>query len=369
MKPIEHEDLVIHVLNVGFGDTTIIEFPAEPDVDNENCMVRSYGLVDCRDAAKTRNYLLALAERRPSTTQLRFLCATHPHADHISGIRAMILDECFTPHEFWDSGFRHSSQSYRGILMALKERNVPLSRVSSGMEQNFGTVQVTALAPSVTLRNESGDYEVDINNASIVLRLENHASDGSEIEPLGDHDTHGSHGSADVEQIREAGKSTMILGGDAQLESWAQITKEFSHVPRTNGRQPLVQRMFNFLACRALKVAHHGSMHSSALDIYKRMCPALAIVSTKQELRPKQGLTTAHRWFPHPATELALEELGTKLLTTDGSAEKHKTGRKRVEPENAREGSVVVVIPPGGTARWRKLGDREDQVPEVVDMV
>jgi beta-lactamase superfamily II metal-dependent hydrolase len=364
MKPIEHEDLVIHVLNVGFGDTTIIEFPAEPDIDNEDCMVRSYGLVDCRDAAKTRNYLLALAERRPSTTQLKFLCCTHPHADHISGIRAMILDECFTPHEFWDSGFRHSSQSYRGILMALKERNVPLARVSSGMEQQFGTVQVTALAPSVTLRNDSGGYEVDINNASIVLRLENRASDTSE-EIESTHD----HGWADAEQIREAGKSTMILGGDAEFESWAQISKEFSHGPRTNGHQPLVQRMFNFLACRALKVAHHGSMHSSAVDIYKRMCPALAIISTKQELRPKQGLLPARRLFPHPATELALEELGTKLLTTDGGAEKHKTGRKRIEPENAREGSVVVVIPPGGTARWRKLGDREDQLPEVVDMV
>lgn len=378
MKPIEHEDLVIHVLNVGFGDTTIIEFPAEPDIDNEDCMVRSYGLVDCRDSGKTRDYLLALAERRPSTTQLKFLCATHPHADHISGIRAMILDECFTPHEFWDSGFCHSSQCYRGILMALKERDVPLSRVSSGMEQHFGTVQVTALAPSVKLRNSSGGYEVDINNASIVLRIENRTSGASGTFDSSDPSDPSNHAAmewahdqsrADAELIREAGKSTMILGGDAEVESWAQISKEFSHVHRSNGHQPLVQRMFNLLACRALKVAHHGSMHSSAIDIYERMCPALAIISTKQERKPKHGLTPTRRLFPHPSTERALEQLGTKLLTTDGGAEQHKTGRKRLESENAREGSVVVVIPPGGTARWRKLGDREDQVPEVVDMV
>jgi beta-lactamase superfamily II metal-dependent hydrolase len=349
MTPIADEDLVIHVLNVGFGDTTIIEFPAEPDIDDQACMVRSYGLVDCRNAGKTRDYLLALAERRPATTELKFLCATHPHADHISGIRAMILDESFTPREFWDSGFHHASQSYRGVLMALKERNVPLARVSSGMEQSYGTVQVTALAPSMTLRNPSGGYQVDINNASIVLRLENRGSDAPETRMNDDLSR------ANAEQIREAGKSAMILGSDAELESWAQITKEISPV--------------YLLACRALKVAHHGTMHSSALDVYQRMCPALAIISTKQEREAKPSLSPTRKPCPHPATQLALEELGTKLLTTDGGADKPTTRRTRPEPENTREGSVVVVIPPGGMARWRKLDDREDQVPEVVDVV
>jgi beta-lactamase superfamily II metal-dependent hydrolase len=330
MQPIEDEDLVIHVLNVGFGDTTIIEFPAEPDVDNAEHMVRSYALVDCRDAVKTRKYLQALAERRPSTTQLKFLCATHPHSDHISGIRAMILDECFTPREFWDSGFRHSSQCYRGILMALKERNVPLARVGAGMDQQFGSVRLTALAPSATLRSQFDSSGVGIDNASIVLRLENQAI-------------------ADAEQIGEAAESTMILASDAQIESWAQIAREYS----------LSTRDADLLACRALKVAHHGSLHGSAREIYERMCPALAILSTKQEREPARGRAL------HPSTELALEELGAKLLTTDGSTER----RKRHDPENAREGSVVVVIPPGGSARWRKLGDREHQVPEVVDVV
>jgi beta-lactamase superfamily II metal-dependent hydrolase len=360
---IADEDLVIHVLNVGFGDTTIIEFPAEPDADNQACMVRSYGLVDCRDAGKTREYLLALAERRPSTTQLKFLCATHPHADHISGIRAMILDECFTPREFWDSGFRHTSQSYRGILMALKERRVPLARVSSGMEQHFGTVQVTALAPSPTLRNSCGSYAVRINNASIVLRLENRASVHAAIASALD------QGDIDAALIREVGKSTMILGGDAELESWAQIAKEYAQVDRASDQSPLVRGMINLLACRALKVAHHGSMQSSALDIYERMRPALAIISSKQERKAKLGLPAPRRLFPHPAAQQALEELGAKLLMTDGGGGRQHIDRKQQDPENAREGSVVVVIPPGGAARWRKLGDREHQVPEVVDVV
>jgi beta-lactamase superfamily II metal-dependent hydrolase len=357
MTPICDEDLVVHVLNVGFGDTTIIEFPAEPDADGH--MIRNYGLIDCRDADKTRKYLIALACRRPATMQLRFMCATHPHADHISGMREMILDECFTPREFWDSGFRHASQMYRGVLMALREREVPLERVSSGMERYFGTVQMTALAPSVTLRNRYQTYGVDINNASIVLRLENRASEWGT--------THSTchQGTVDTESNREAGKSTMILGGDAELESWALITKEFPQVSRPSRREPEANKVFNPLACRVLKLAHHGSMDTSSLDIIERMCPALAIVSTKQERSKAAKQCNAccdSSLFPHPATSLALEQVGAKVLMTDGNA-------KAQEPENAHEGSVVVVIPPGGAARWRKLGDTESQLPEVVDAV
>jgi beta-lactamase superfamily II metal-dependent hydrolase len=347
MKPIHDEDLVIHVLNVGFGDTTIIEFPAEPDTDGN--MIRSYGLIDCRDADKTRKYLLELAARRPATMQLAFMCATHPHVDHISGMRTMILDECFTPRVFLDCGFRHSSQTYRGVLMALQEYNVPLERVSSGMECYWGTVRVTALAPSVLLRNQYGTDGIGINNASIVLRIENCA--------------------ADNELVCEVGKSTMILGGDAQLSSWELITQEFPEVQRPSSHQPQVQKMVNLLACRVLKVAHHGSVHDSALDLFKRMRPALAIVSTKQEQRTKQATNLGHGLLPHPATTLALEEVGAKVLLTNGRMETLEAGGKRCDPENTHEGSVIVVIPPGGLARWRKLGDRENQLPEIVDMV
>jgi beta-lactamase superfamily II metal-dependent hydrolase len=356
MTPICDEDLVIHVLNVGFGDTTIIEFPAEPDADGH--MIRNYGLIDCRDADKTRKYLLALACRRPATLQLRFLCATHPHADHISGMREMILDECFTPREFWDSGFRHASQMYRGVLMALREREVPLERVSSGMERYFGTVQMTALAPSVTLRNRYHTYGVDINNASIVLRLENRPSE------WGSSHSTCYQGTADTDLHREVGKSTMILGGDAEIESWTLITQEFPQVDRASRREPEVRKMVNPLACRVLKVAHHGGMDASALDIIERMCPALAIVSIKQERSKAKSCSACcdSSAFPHPATAQALEQVGAKVLMTDASADAK-------DCENAHEGSVVVVIPPGGTARWRKLGDREDQLPEVVDVV
>ena len=58
-KKIRSEDLVIHVLNVGFGDNIIIEFP----VDNNGR--RSFGVVDCYKGKKTKDYLDALVPNAP----------------------------------------------------------------------------------------------------------------------------------------------------------------------------------------------------------------------------------------------------------------------------------------------------------------
>ena len=50
-KDISSKDLVIHVLNVGFGDNILIEFPADKSGK------RSYGIVDCYSSKKTKSYL------------------------------------------------------------------------------------------------------------------------------------------------------------------------------------------------------------------------------------------------------------------------------------------------------------------------
>ncbi len=75
-RDIEPEDLLIHILNVGHGDNIIIEFPAD-DTGN-----RIYGVVDCFLYDKTRLYLDKLTGNF-SNYPLEFVCATHPHSDHI----------------------------------------------------------------------------------------------------------------------------------------------------------------------------------------------------------------------------------------------------------------------------------------------
>ena len=346
--PIKSDDLVFHILNVGFGDNILIEFP----VDDEG--KRYYGLVDCRNSGKTKEYLEKLMAIRPGRSNLEFVCATHPHYDHISGIRPFLTDGKFRPEEFWDSGFRHNSQTYLRILESVYLEGIHMVRVSSGMERYFGKVQITALAPSMRLRTKYATYGVDMNNASIVLRIEHHGEEAVLIR------SREYTGGKSLEAERKAGKSVVILAGDAEYDSWSHVTEEFPRLERTTSHEPLVKRMVNYLSCAVIKVAHHGSMHSSPLDVYEKMIPENAVISTKQEISTKRfdGEELKRGLFPHQSAIIALEECGVQLLTTDGSYEKVK-GLAHPNP-----GSIIIVVPPADKPRLTKLNDTQTITPE-----
>jgi len=349
--PINPEDLVFHFLNVGFGDNILVEFPADKTGK------RSYALVDCKDSKKTKQYLKELMNKRPGKPEFEFVCATHPHADHISGIDSILEDETYHVKQFWDSGFRHKSQTYIKILQSLLLQEIGLIRVSSGMEWYFGKVQVTALAPSIYLRNRYATHGVDMNNASIVLRFEHHVEDMMLIR------SKEYTGNVSLEAERQAGRSVVILAGDAEYDSWSYITEEFPRLERTDSNEPLVKKMVNYLACSALKVSHHGSMHSAPLDVYEKMIPETAVISTEQEESTKQAgdLALKRGLFPHRLAIIALEECGAEILTTDGSYESEK---KPTPP-----GSIVMVVPSGGKPRLKRLEDTKTSIPEVLEEV
>jgi beta-lactamase superfamily II metal-dependent hydrolase len=352
--PIDPEDLVFHFLNVGFGDAILVEFPADKKGE------RSYGLVDCYNSTKTRRYLKKLLKIRPGNPKLEFICATHPHVDHIKGINPILKDEKYRPKEFWDSGFRHKSGEYIKILQSLLLNGIKTIRVSSGMEWYFGKVQVTALAPSILLRNRSATYGVDMNNGSIVLRFEHHSEDVTLIK------SREYTGTSSLEAERDAGSSVVILAGDAEYDSWSHITEEFPRLERvTEEHVPLVKSIVNYLACSVVKVAHHGSMHSTPLDVYEKMMPEKAVISTKQKISSKQadGFALTRGLYPHPLAVTALEECGARIRTTDGSYESQKDSSPQ------KPGSIIVVVPPGGEPRWEKLSDTTSHVPEVLKEV
>ena len=354
-KDINQEDLVIHVLNVGFGDNILIEFPANSSGK------RSYGIVDCYNADKTKKYLNKLVPDASKRSRLAFVCATHPHGDHIMGIKSFLEDDTYRPMEFWDSGFRHKSDTYRKILNALITEKISMTRVSSGTERYFGKVRLTVLSPSVVLRNRYDTYGIDMNNASIVLRLEHHGKEALSMR------SQEYEGDKSLEAVRRAGRSVVILAGDAEFDSWTQISHEYPKVERTSTHKPLVTKMINYLGCSVIKVAHHGSMHSSPLEIYEKMSPKLAIISTKQKQSTKEhdGQSLTREMFPHQSATIALEESEARILTTDGSYEsKENEDGSQKDTDMAHPGSIVIVVPPGGTPRWKKLSDIKGEIPD-----
>jgi hypothetical protein len=159
----------------------------------------------------------------------------------------------------------------------------------------------------------------------------------------------------------------VILAGDAEFDSWSHISQEFPKLERQPGHDPHVKRMVNYLACGVIKVAHHGSMHSSPLDVYEKMAPELAIISSEQKLGKKttaQGKLERYL-FPHDSTIVALNESGTRIVTTDGSYERQTLPDGSMRDPNLKDpGTIVVVIPPGGRHRMLKLNDAKGDVPD-----
>ena len=85
-------------------------------------------------------------------------------------------------------------------------------------------------------------------------------------------------------------------------------------------------------------------MHSTPLDVYEKMIPENAIISTEQETDTKttNTQTLKRELFPHQLATTALEEIGAQIHTTDGSYE------TKITQTTQPPGSIIVVVPPGG---------------------
>ena len=141
MAKISSWDLVFHVLNVGHADAILVGFPAAHEEERE------YGLIDCGNGTKVRGYLKKMFPDPDTRKRLLFMCATHPHRDHIIGMNSILKDPTWKPLWFWDSGFRLPSVTYSTILDKIaNDPEILMMRGSSGMERYFGKVRVTALA-------------------------------------------------------------------------------------------------------------------------------------------------------------------------------------------------------------------------------
>lgn len=286
---VKPESLCVHVLNVGDGDNIILQFP---EINGQ----RKYAIVDCYNEDKTLAYLNKL-----KVNELEFICATHPHYDHIKGIPKLLESFKGRIREFWDSGFRHTSITHETIIdLVNKDTYIRFSRVTSGFERIINNVKVSVLAPSINLRNRYDSYGVNINNASIVLKLEYKAP-----------------------SVKNP--SIIILGGDAQFLSWSKVLEEYPNYVKTDNpdQKIKVDKSFNPLNCQVLKVSHHGSKHGTALEYVETLNPEYAIVSCSG--------SSSHK-FPHEIARLSLMEETNRIFFTDYST-----------PNKPKSGTTVVI--------------------------
>ena len=217
-------------------------------------LVRTDGFAALIDAgprdADTEEQLRALG-----VTHLDVVVATHPHADHIGRMPQVL--RTFPVDLYIDNGMSHTTKNYERVMAAVDETEVPHQSATNGMTLPIGDEAVfTVLFPGETLLRGTRS---DLNSNSVVLRL--------------DH-----------------GESSFLFTGDAEAPTETQLLR--NQVEDVD----------------VLKVAHHGSGHSSTLPFLESLRPQAALISCGE------GNRYHH---PYPDALKRLRAAGALVYRTD----------------------------------------------------
>ena len=208
--------LVIHFLDVGQGDSELIQLPEGQTM-----------LIDSGDRGAPTVDLL----RKYGVTQIDLVIATHPHSDHIGEMKDVM--RAFKVREFWDSGFNHSTRTYGDMLQEVKDEGIKFSTPKRGETRTFGPVLIEVLNPSNELADDNP------NNASIVVRL-------------------------------SFGQKRFLFTGDAEM---------YETAAKPSAWEQMLSAEPEKLRADLLKAAHHGSSNGTTREVLDAVRPSIMTIS------------------------------------------------------------------------------------------
>lgn len=200
--------LKAHFIDVGQGDSAFIELP-----DGKTMLIDA-GVPDAGPTVVS--YLKSLG-----CTRIDYLVATHPHADHIGGLPAVI--SAFDIGEVWAPNATNTTKTFEAFIDAVRGKGLQIHAGAAGMDivgADAGyTVSIIAPPDGVN----SDDY----NDYSLVIKL-------------------------------VYGNTSFLFTGDAPAETIAAAQP--GHVD-------------------VLKVAHHGSNTGTTGALISALSPTYSVIS------------------------------------------------------------------------------------------
>jgi competence protein ComEC len=141
------DTVYVHVIDVGQGDSILIEAP-----DGATALIDGgYG------GSGALDYLQALG-----ITHIDVLIATHPHADHIGGLIDVL--RTLPVGGVWTSGASHTTGTFEQFLDAIADARAPYHEAKTGDTIVVGTLTLAVL--------RSDPDATNLNDTSLVLRLQ-----------------------------------------------------------------------------------------------------------------------------------------------------------------------------------------------------
>lgn len=200
-------ELTVHFLDVGQADSIFIELP------NAQSM-----LIDAGD----KNYGEGIVDYITDCgySQIDYLIATHPHADHI-GSMSYVVDNMDIGSVYMPK-VSTNTKTYENLLTSISEKGLKIKSASAGLNIiDYDNLKADVVAP-VKIDKDN------LNNCSIVFKL-------------------------------EYKNNSFLFTGDAEHEELKQITAD--------------------LTSDVLKVGHHGSGTSTNKKFLAQVNPSISVIS------------------------------------------------------------------------------------------
>ena len=141
-------ELKVHFLDVGQGDSILIQFP-----DGRNMLVDAGGN---DDASKVVSYL-----KKTDVKRLDYLIGTHPHEDHIGSLDTVI--NSFQIGDVIMPKVTHTTRTFRDVLEAIDRKGLQIRPAKAGVSiMEDGLLAARILAPCREDYDELNDYSAVI---------------------------------------------------------------------------------------------------------------------------------------------------------------------------------------------------------------